>query len=387
MRLVTVGAAGIDVVGARSYRGDPTEVERMRKVYRHVIAERALRLDLRWFARQAQTYTSLRTERWRETGKAPPPLMAILIVAEQCNLDCPMCDLPARYRLNPKQASTEQWLAAIDQLVALPVGGVTITGGEPTLRKDIFELVARARAGSLPVTISSNALTLNEQRINALIDADPTNVNVSIDSADAETNDRLRGGRNVLARTLDRIRALTTARARRRASFSLTVVTVLSQSNLDGLDDIFRLAKDAGADRLGFMPIHDIDPPRLTVRKLPSVPGGLGKRLQALSLRHDLPLENSASYLSELDDVVQGGGMSVRCNAGYTSLVVGPDFRLYRCWPFFEIEQPLLEWDPQSQSLARLWNASAYREERKQALDCKQCYWNCHAELSHLVSM
>jgi radical SAM protein with 4Fe4S-binding SPASM domain len=72
---------------------------------------------------------------------------------------------------------------------------------------------------------------------------------------------------------------------------------------------------------------------------------------------------------------------------GYTHLVIGADFTIYRCIPFMNMEMPLLKWDPAQTRLKDLWNSPAWRKDRLLALECKQCFWDCHAEINSLIPM
>lgn len=345
-------------------------------------------LELRWIADRARTYVQLRAERFVNTGFAPPPLLAALAPTTDCNLRCPMCDLPARHAARPEQHETAVWLEAIDQLHAMGAAAIGITGGEPLLRRDVTEMIARARGHGLPVTITTNALLLTEPRARELVAAAPTNVNVSIDSGRHDVNDRLRGGRNVLARTLERVRLLRDLRSRERGSFGITIVTVLSDDNIDDLDVLFASASDAGADRIGFMPLHSIDRRTCAVEPAKKDTSTLADRIRELSRRYSLPVENSDDYLDGMHRVwSQGGGMPFRCNAPYTSLILGPELDLYPCFPHYEKDAPIARWSPSGPSLGEIWSSAVFRRARRDLEHCRECFWNCHAELNYVVPM
>jgi radical SAM protein with 4Fe4S-binding SPASM domain len=359
-----------------------------REVVWAILAQKLRDGQLRWLAETAGIGAQLKLEGLRRTGRAPSPLMAALVVTENCNLRCPMCELPERFRLEPSQVDTDTWKRVIDQLAELGAVGVSLTGGEPTLRDDIFELLAHARRHGMSVAINTNALPLHGPRLEQFLACPPDNVNVSIDSGDPELNDRLRGGRNVLARTIERIQTLVSERERRGLKFKITVVSVLSDANLEHLDRLFAVVAESGADRIGFMPVHAVGDGVLEVVRLETDTSKIHARLRALSDAHKLPLENSAAYLGGFHAQMTGRTEAMpACNAGYTSLIVGPDLRLYRCWPYFEKQRPLRQFDVDANRLTRIWNDPTYRADRLAALECSECYWNCHWELNHFIKM
>jgi len=79
--------------------------------------------------------------------------------------------------------------------------------------------------------------------------------------------------------------------------------------------------------------------------------------------------------------------MQERCNAGYTHLVIGADLKIYRCIPYMNTNRHLFEWDPTKETLKELWNSPKWRKDRLDALNCKECFWDCHAEANYLISM
>jgi len=360
-----------------------------RAVYRDVILRRLRALDFGWLFRQGFTFLWLKLERHLRTGWAPAPLTCGVIVTEKCNLRCPMCILPERYERNPVMKGTATMMKVLDDLHELHIGGIGVSGGEPTVRSDIFELLRHAARNGTTVTLNSNMVSMAQEKITAIAMSGLANVNVSIDSGDPAANDQLRGGKKVLSRVVASIQALARERARLGVTFTITVVSTLSDLNLDAdsLDTLFRAVAGSGADRLCFTVLHDFQEGVTKIPVQEKATPDLFDRLQALSRRHGIALENSSDYLRACHEVMTGGVMKVRCNAGYTQFIIGDDLKIYRCVPFQNAGRHLFEWDPERQSLKELWNSKRWRDDRREALSCKQCFWECHAELNFLVRM
>jgi mycofactocin radical SAM maturase len=151
-----------------------------------------------------------------------------------CNLACIHC-LSSSGRRDPAELSTAEAKAFLDELAALSVFYVNVGGGEPTLRPDFDELVEHAVSRRIGIKFSTNGTTMTEARARRLASMDYVDVQVSIDGATAETNDRVRGiGSYAAART-----AMENLAAAGFAGFKISVVvTRHNVSELDGLDQL-----------------------------------------------------------------------------------------------------------------------------------------------------
>ncbi|MGI3201522.1 mycofactocin radical SAM maturase [Streptomyces sp. GLT-R25] len=109
-----------------------------------------------------------------------------------CNLSCVHC-LSSSGRRDPRELTTEECKAVIDELQRLQVFYVNIGGGEPTVRPDFWELVQYATDHQVGVKFSTNGVRLTPQRARWLAASDYVDVQISLDGATAEVNDAVRG--------------------------------------------------------------------------------------------------------------------------------------------------------------------------------------------------
>jgi MoaA/NifB/PqqE/SkfB family radical SAM enzyme/SAM-dependent methyltransferase len=174
-----------------------------------------------------------------------------LQINNACNLTCTHCLVSSGPGGAPGLGS-DDLARLIDRGAALGVERLYITGGEPFLRKDIFELVQRATAThGMEVILLTNA-TLFAGRVKeqlATLDRVRTRFQVSIDGARPETNDAIRGA-GTFAKALDGTRLLTDL------GFEVSLTTVTTQENLDELDAIPAIVKRSGASSQHLMWSH-----------------------------------------------------------------------------------------------------------------------------------
>ena len=142
------------------------------------------------------------------------PLAVHLEVVSSCNLTCTHCfagELPRREkRLGP--AEIDRLFAEMARLGSFRLG---LTGGEPLLRKDLFDILDAAVGRNLHPCLTTNALLLTEEIARQLGRRDLVWLNVSLEGPDAGTNDAVRGA-GTFAAVLDRLAVL-----RRQARFTL----------------------------------------------------------------------------------------------------------------------------------------------------------------------
>ncbi|MCW2543255.1 MAG: mftC, partial [Frankiales bacterium] len=110
----------------------------------------------------------------------------------ECNLACVHC-LSSSGRRDPRELSTDEAKAVIDELQRMQVFYVNIGGGEPTVRSDFWELVDYATAHQVGVKFSTNGVRIDAAAAARLAASDYVDVQISLDGATAEVNDAVRG--------------------------------------------------------------------------------------------------------------------------------------------------------------------------------------------------
>src|SRR6478609_4235842 len=109
-----------------------------------------------------------------------------------CNLACVHC-LSSSGRRDPRELSTAECKAVIDELERMQVFYVNIGGGEPTVRADFWELVDYATAHHVGVKFSTNGVKITPEIARRLAASDYVDVQISLDGATSEVNDAVRG--------------------------------------------------------------------------------------------------------------------------------------------------------------------------------------------------
>ena len=157
-----------------------------------------------------------------------------------CNLACLHC-LSSSGRRDPRELSTEECKAVIDELQRMQVFYVNIGGGEPTVRSDFWELVDYATAHQVGVKFSTNGVRLDRAAAERLAASDYVDVQISLDGATAAVNDAVRG-----AGSFDM--AVAALGHLRDAGFRDAKISVVcTRHNVSQLDEFKALADSFGA--------------------------------------------------------------------------------------------------------------------------------------------
>lgn len=135
--------------------------------------------------------------RWLTSKPRRSPVHAQVLITGKCNARCVQCNIWSRYQENPELAddelSTEELLELADQLEDLCVKTVSISGGEPFMRKDLFRFVRALKEKKIWVNVTTNGSMLNEVNRKAVIETHLDSLTVSIDGTE-EVHSRLRKG-------------------------------------------------------------------------------------------------------------------------------------------------------------------------------------------------
>jgi mycofactocin radical SAM maturase len=173
-------------------------------------------------------------------GGLDAPICLTWELTYACNLACVHC-LSSSGRRDPRELSTAEAKAVLDELHDLQVFYINLGGGEPMIRRDFFELLEYSIERGIGVKFSTNGAFIDAERARRLAAMDYLDIQISLDGTDVETNDAVRGpGSHATA-----IAAMEHLRAAGFGPFKISVV--VTRHNVDQLDRFKALADSYGA--------------------------------------------------------------------------------------------------------------------------------------------
>ena len=172
------------------------------------------------------------------------PLAVLLEITHRCPLQCPYCSNPVELDRSGKELTTDEWKKVLSELAEIGVLQVHFSGGEPTARKDLVELVKHASDVGLYTNLITSAVLLTRERLSELADAGLCHVQISFQGIEEGLADRVAGYKGGHRKKLE------VAKWTRELDLPLTVNAVMHRQNLHQLPDIIQMSIDLDADRL-----------------------------------------------------------------------------------------------------------------------------------------
>jgi len=175
----------------------------------------------------------------------PPGPVVIWNLIRRCNLTCKHCYSISADTNFPGELDTAQVFAVMDDLKAFHVPVLILSGGEPLLRPDIFDIAKRAKAMGFYVGLSSNGTLIDQNNIDRIAECDFNYVGVSLDGI-RETHDKFRRMDGAFEASLKGIRLC------RDLGLKIGVRFTMTQDNAHDLPGLLKLVEDEGIDRFYF---------------------------------------------------------------------------------------------------------------------------------------
>ena len=291
----------------------------------------------------------------------------------RCNERCTHCylDVLPAHRPVPTELSSAEGMRLLDELHELGVLNLTLSGGEPLLRRDFMPLAARARELGFVLRIFSNGLLITPAVADELASLHPYAVEISIYGADAATHDGITQRPGSFVRSTDALRLLAERHVR------TVLKTPLMHENVRQFRAIQQLAADLGARF------------RFDMTVMPKISG------DRAPLRHQLTYDDLLWFYRATLTAAQATPRSLAagcrtCNIGVSALAIDPYGDIYPC-----LETRRCAGNLRTAALRTIWEHSqVWADVRSLTIDalpvCRTCTLRtlcarCHglADLEH----
>jgi MoaA/NifB/PqqE/SkfB family radical SAM enzyme len=266
------------------------------------------------------------------------PMITYLELTHTCNWRCSYCYNARRFDMNPLMR--EEWVRVLDELRVLGTLTLVLTGGEPLVHADFFEIAGAARERAFALKVFTNGSLVTEGIARQLADLRPQAVELSLHGATAATHDRSTGrlgAFDAMWRGVDRLA---------RVGVTIMLKTTLTRLNETELDEIIALAARRGLPlRIDPTVTPRTDSDRSPLRCAPSRQG-VERLMARLEEQGELPTVTRA----------EGG---TNCGVGQLTMAIDPEGDVFPC----------IQWrrsalgNVRSTPLTQLWRTSSVRKE------------------------
>ncbi len=170
------------------------------------------------------------------------PLVLSYNVTRECNMKCSHCYINATDKKLEDELTTQEAKALIDQIHQVSSPLLILSGGEPLLRPDIFELIEYGSKKGLKMGLGSNGYLIDDSVAKKLKDAGIATVSISLDSNIPAQHDEFRGVTGAWEKAVNACKVL------RKNGVLVQVNTTLTHDNYNQIDDIMTLAESIGVE-------------------------------------------------------------------------------------------------------------------------------------------
>lgn len=170
-----------------------------------------------------------------------PLRMVAWELTRNCNLNCLHCRAAADMGPHDGELTTEECRKVLDDIKAFASPTIILTGGEPLLREDIFDIIDYGNSLGLRLVMAINGSLLTEERARKLKEGGIKRVSLSLDGKDAEHHDRFRGVEGSFQSVMEATALL------KAVDLPYQINTTVTRLNMGDLEDIYRQVKDLGA--------------------------------------------------------------------------------------------------------------------------------------------
>lgn len=305
----------------------------------------------------------------------------------RCNFNCPMCYIHLSNEEVEKRGTeltAQQWIRLAEQARDRGLVFALLTGGEPLVRQDFFEIYGAMKEMGLLVAVNSNGSTLQGENLQKLIEDPPHRINVSLYGGSAETYQTM-CGHNAFDRVVENIRQLKSAGIDVRINASLTPY------NYQDLEKIYAISQELNT----VLKVSSYMYPPIRVhgdcghRLSPEEAARVAVQWDQLRFSQEQFMERAANYqkLIPVEDreCSADPDTGVRCRAGSTAFWITWDGRMLPCGMMpgpetFPVEVGFdAAWDTLRAETAKLPNPSKCTGCKYQPL-CSVCSAVCVTE-------
>ena len=172
------------------------------------------------------------------------PVTIVWNFTNRCNLNCLHCHQDSSPTSSYPELTTSQAFKVIDNMSDAGVVILTFSGGEPLLRRDLYDVIKRANDSGMLCTIASNGTLITPEVAKKLAKVGIKRVEIGLDGARAETHDFLRNKPGGFEATIEGIKNCATV-----GFDELATTMTLHSKNINELEETMDLAEKLGATR------------------------------------------------------------------------------------------------------------------------------------------
>ena len=175
---------------------------------------------------------------------ATAPMGLLAELTHRCPLQCPYCSNPLELERSSGELSTQDWVRIFKQAGELGILQAHLSGGEPTVRKDLEEITQAAVDAGIYTNLITAGVLLKRERLEKLVDIGLDHLQLSVQHIDAQLADKIAGFSGGYSKKIE------LAKWVKELNLPLTINAPMHRHNVEYLEEIIEFAVRLGAERL-----------------------------------------------------------------------------------------------------------------------------------------
>jgi len=175
---------------------------------------------------------------------ATAPMGLLAELTHRCPLQCPYCSNPLELERSSGELSTQDWVRVFKQAGELGILQAHLSGGEPTVRKDLEEITQAAVEAGVYTNLITAGVLLKRERLEKLVDIGLDHLQLSVQHVDAQLADKIAGFSGGYSKKIE------LAKWVKELNLPLTINSPMHRHNVEYLEEIIEFAVKLGAERL-----------------------------------------------------------------------------------------------------------------------------------------
>jgi MoaA/NifB/PqqE/SkfB family radical SAM enzyme len=177
-------------------------------------------------------------------------------LTHRCNLKCKICETWKVWSKSENELKLSELKNVINEIGKWGGINLSFAGGEPLIRKsDLLECIKLAKKWGLVTHVTTNGQMIDRKTAEEIVSSGLDYCQISLDGAKEETNDYIRG-RGSYKKIMRAVREMKRAKEKLNSGLKLSLTTVVTDKNLDELQDIVKIVEGFNLHEVSFNPYN-----------------------------------------------------------------------------------------------------------------------------------
>jgi MoaA/NifB/PqqE/SkfB family radical SAM enzyme len=273
---------------------------------------------------------------------------------------------------------------------------VVLSGGEPTLRKDLVEIIEYAKSRGIKIGLLTNGILLNNGLLDVLepyVLSGHISLTISLDGIKPETHDCIRGAPGSFEKTVNAIKKVAEMKKLKGSRAFIEIISIVLDKNLEELMDIIKFVHGLGVNKVQLQPLLENnlyldrrvgnDPLWVPEERLPILDKSID---EIISYKKETPhlISNSVGGLKLMKLYFRRKlkNEDIKCYALFKTMLISNDGNYTACGTSYGNCRDVGLW--------QAWKSEAAAKSREKIKSCKEpCLLPCFtdAELNSLAEL